>query len=145
MPDSKADPPGSNNPIPIFSVSGLVHRSLTEIIKAVWSSEDSTDFQFVPFQQVWTRSPSGNDEHVLGELYTSDVFNDAYEVLQNQPPEPGYQLECIICVLMLYSDLMHLANFGDASLWPLYLFFGYQSKYVHASPALGSCYEVEPM
>ncbi|KAK7679638.1 hypothetical protein QCA50_017350 [Cerrena zonata] len=43
---------------------------------------------------------------------------------------------------MLYSDSTHLANFGDASLWPLYLYFGNQSKYERVRPATGSCHHV---
>lgn len=124
VPDGKPHAPGSNSPVPIFPVPGLVHCSIIEIIKTVWSSQDSRDFQFIPFCQFWTRTPSGNEERVLGELYTSEVFNTAYEDLQNQPSEPGCKLECIICALILYSDSTHLANFGDAALWPLYLFFG---------------------
>lgn len=142
VPDGREHPPGSENPIPIFSVPGLVHRSLTEIIKAVWSSPESRDFQFIPYRQFWTRSPSGNEERVLGELYTSEAFNEEYEKLQALPPETGCTLERIICALMLYSDSTHLANFGDAALWPLYLFFGNQSKYVRACPSSGSCHHV---
>ncbi|EJC99726.1 uncharacterized protein FOMMEDRAFT_34037, partial [Fomitiporia mediterranea MF3/22] len=33
--------------------------------------------------------------------------------------------------LILYSDSMHLANFGSVSLWPIYMYFRGQSKYMH--------------
>ncbi|KAF8233525.1 hypothetical protein L208DRAFT_1266202 [Tricholoma matsutake] len=36
---------------------------------------------------------------------------------------------------MVWSDLTHLANFGQASLWPIYLFLGNQSKYQHVKPS----------
>ena len=70
------------------------------------------------------------------------MFNDAYEELQRQVPEPNCELERIVCGLMFYSDSTHLANFGDASLWSLYMYFGNQSKYVRACPTSGSCHHV---
>lgn len=36
--------------------------------------------------------------------------------------------------LMLWSDLTCLTNFGSASLWPVYLSLGNQSKYIQAKP-----------
>ncbi|KAK7696214.1 hypothetical protein QCA50_000867 [Cerrena zonata] len=59
-----------------------------------------------------------------------------------QPPEPDCTLERIVCGLMLYSDSTHLASFGSASLWPLYMYFGNQSKYVRVRPSSGSCHHV---
>ena len=142
VPDGQSHPSSEDASIPVFIVPGLVHRSLTEIIKTIWSGPDSSDFQHVPFRQFWTRSKTGIEEQVIGELYTSEAFNEAYEELQRQPPEPDCQLERVVCGLMLYSDSTHLANFGDASLWPLYMYFGNQSKYVRNSPSSGSCHHV---
>jgi hypothetical protein len=36
--------------------------------------------------------------------------------------------------MMIWSDSTHLAEFGNASLWLIYLFFGNQSKYSRAKP-----------
>ena len=142
VPDGHTHTHNSDTPVPAFSVPGLFHRSITEIMKSVWSSEDARAFQYVPFRQFWTRGNSGTEEQVFGELFCSEVFNEAYETLQMQPPEPNCQLERVICALMLYSDSTHLANFGDAALWPLYMFFGNQSKYVRVQPSSGSCHHV---
>lgn len=142
IPDGQTHSSPDDPTVPIFTVPGLLHRSIVEIIRAVWTSADSADFQYVPFRQFWTRSKSGVEEQVHGELYTSEVFNDAYRDLQNQPPEPGCLLERVICGIMLYSDSTHLTSFGNASLWPLYMFFGNQSKYVRACPSTGSCHHV---
>ena len=62
--------------------------------------------------------------------------------LQQQPPEVGCTLERVIASLMLWSDSTHLANFGTASLWLLYLFFGNQSKWVRRKPKTSSCHHV---
>ena len=62
--------------------------------------------------------------------------------LQQQPPEVGCTLERVVASLMPWSDSTHLANFGTASLWPLYLFFGNQSKWVRGKPKTASCHHV---
>jgi hypothetical protein len=49
-------------------------------------------------------------------------------------------LETIIAAYMFWSDSTHLANFGTASLWPLYTFFGNLSKYTRAKPTSNSGY-----
>lgn len=129
-------------PIPLFTVEGLVYRPLVEIIWSVWSSPESSHFQYIPFRQFWKQGPTSVEEQVYGELFTSEAFNSAYEELQRQQPEPGCTLERVVCGMMLYSDSTHLANFGSASLWPLYLFFGNQSKYIRVCPSSGSCHHV---
>lgn len=51
--------------------------------------------------------------------------------------EPGNVLErvAIPAMLLVWSDVSHLANFGDPSLWPIYLYFGNLSKYTRRKPA----------
>lgn len=39
---------------------------------------------------------------------------------------------------MCWSDATHLANFGMAKLWPVYMLFGNISKYIHALPNSGA-------
>ena len=51
-------------------------------------------------------------------------------------------LKAIIVLLLLYSDLMHLANFRNASSWPVYPFFRGQSKYIQAMPSSFLCHHV---
>jgi hypothetical protein len=51
-------------------------------------------------------------------------------------------LEQVIAGLMFWSDATHLAQFGNASAWPVYLFFGNQSKYAHACPTTNACYPI---
>jgi len=40
---------------------------------------------------------------------------------------------------MFWSDATHLTNFSDAKLWPLYLFFGGDSKYLRCKPSCHLC------
>ncbi|KAI0647705.1 hypothetical protein C8Q79DRAFT_999321 [Trametes meyenii] len=41
---------------------------------------------------------------------------------------------------MPWSDSTHLADFGTASLWPIYVQFGNQSKYERAKPSARACH-----
>nr|GAT45954.1 predicted protein [Mycena chlorophos] len=49
-------------------------------------------------------------------------------------------LETVVAALMFWSDATHLANFGTASLWPLYLFFGNHSKFLRGKPTARAGY-----
>ncbi|PPR02076.1 hypothetical protein CVT24_011174 [Panaeolus cyanescens] len=87
-------------------------------------------------------TPSNNSppERVVSELYNSDAFYEEHvELMKCQPPptkEAPYY-EVAIAAIMLWSDSTHLANFGSASLWPIYLYLGNLSKYTRAKP---TCY-----
>ena len=140
VPDGQPHTSTSDPPIPIFTIPGLMHRPLTEIIRTVWSSSSSVDFQYIPFRQFWVNPTSYRHERVYGELYSSDAFIDEHDALQRQPPEEGCSLERVICAVMAFSDSTHLTSFGDASLWPLYIYFGNQSKYSRVQPSSGCCH-----
>jgi hypothetical protein len=43
---------------------------------------------------------------------------------------------------MFWSDATHLANFGTAKLWPIYMFLGNLSKYIRAEPTSNACHHV---
>jgi hypothetical protein len=51
------------------------------------------------------------------------------------PGQPQPDIENVIAAIMLYSDSTHLASFGNAALWPAYLFFGNMSKYMRGKPS----------
>jgi hypothetical protein len=70
-----------------------------------------------------------HQEQVFDELYTSDAWLEAQDSIQRLPKEPGCSLEHVITGLMLFSDATHLANFGIAKAWPLYMYFGNLVKY----------------
>ena len=129
----------------MFSVPGLHLRNLTEVIKVAVQERSSRFFHYTPFKQFWKEKATDEPQRVYDEIYTSDAFITAHEKLQRQPPEPGCDLERVILALMFWSDSTHLANFGTASLWPLYLFFGNQSKWVRGKPRAGACHHVAYM
>jgi hypothetical protein len=71
------------------------------------------------------------------------VFIGKYkELLTRPPPSSGPHIETAIAAMMLWSDSTHLAEFGTASLWPIYLMFGNQSKYSRAKPSVFAAHHV---
>jgi len=46
--------------------------------------------------------------------------------------------EKVVAALMFWSDATHLASFGTAKLWPIYMLFGNLSKYVQCQPDSGT-------
>ncbi|KAF9555015.1 hypothetical protein CPC08DRAFT_643499, partial [Agrocybe pediades] len=81
-------------------------------------------------------------ERVISELYNSEAFIEEHEKIQKKPPEPGPSYETAVAAIMLWSDSTHLANFGTTSLWPIYMFFGNESKYSRAKPSKFSAHHI---
>lgn len=132
----------SENTAPVLEVGGVHHRSLVEVIKTAFSEESAKGFHYTPFREFWQPSPDKPPERIYSELYNSDAFIQEHANIMQQPPEPGPTLETAIAGIMLWSDSTHLANFGTASLWPIYAFFGNQSKYARAKPSSFAAHHV---
>ena len=47
-----------------------------------------------------------------------------------------------MAALMFWSDSTHLANFGTAKLWPIYMFLGNLSKYTRSHPTAHACHHL---
>ncbi|KAJ7477578.1 hypothetical protein FB451DRAFT_1032783 [Mycena latifolia] len=140
VPDGEAH--SVTSPVPLYTVPGLFLRPLSEVIKSAIQDTMSRHFHFTPFKQYHKTHPDAEPSRVHDEIYSSDAMIEAYEQLQSQPGEPGCDLERVVLGLMWWSDSTHLASFGNASLWPLYLFFGNLSKWVRGKPRSGACHHV---
>jgi len=127
--------------IPLIHIENVIHRSITDIIKSVFTDSVSLTFHLTPFEQLWTTA-DGRKVRVYSEAYTSSRMLDAHEEINSLPRPPGDDYERVVSPLMLWSDATQLANFGDASLWPVYLFFGNQSKYTRGKPTAAACHHV---
>ncbi len=123
---------------PIFEVRGVFYRKFIDILKTTLSSTTAKTFHMTPFK-LFLRPPESTadspPERVYSELYNSDAMNDEYEKIKSVPRTDDCKLETVIASFMLWSDSTHLAQFGNASLWPIYAFFGNQSKYVRCKPS----------
>lgn len=135
-------PRRSTVPGPLYyRVSDFYYRPLISIIRErVLEPNHHHLFHYEPYELLWRRSK--NDIRIHGELYTSKVFLDAHHKLLESPLEPGCTLPRRIVALMFWSDATQLTSFGDAKLWPLYVFFGNQTKYKRAQPSAKLCSHV---
>ncbi|TDL17170.1 hypothetical protein BD410DRAFT_886035 [Rickenella mellea] len=127
---------------PHLNIPGLHYRPLLEVIKSALQSPQALRFHYTPFKKFWRPSPDQPEQRVYDELYTSDAHLEAHEEVQNLPREPGDNFERAVVSLMFWSDSTHLTSFGDASLWPIYLYFGNQSKYERGKPSANACHHV---
>jgi hypothetical protein len=133
---SKEDPSTS------FSIPGFHYRPLVAVIRSAFADIQASAYHLFPFQRIWKDPLDDHQERVFDELYTSDSWLEAQDDLQRQPREPGCSLDRVIAGLMFFSDATHLANFGTAKAWPLYLYFGNLTKYARSSPKSGACHLV---
>lgn len=124
-----------------FVVPGLHRRSLLAVMKAALTDVTAFRFHFSPFKRFW-KSPGGVEERCFDEAYTSDAWLEAHNALQKQHNEPDCKLEKVILGLMFWSDSTHLANFGTAKVWPLYMYFANLSKYFRGKPNSGTSHHI---
>ena len=133
-------PSGSKDVRPrTFAVPGLCYRKIITLIKDAFESQISEQFHLTPFK-LFRRLPNGEDsERVYTEMYNSDVFIDKHDRVQRAPTDdPSCKREKVVAGLMFWSDATHLANFGTAKMWPIYMLFGNLSKYIRCQPNSGA-------
>lgn len=124
-----------------FSVTGLHHRPLLEVMKSALADMNAHRFHFSPFKRFWKHA-TGKEERCYDEAFTSDAWLQAHDKLQKEKNEPDCKLEKVILGLMFWSDSTHLASFGNAKVWPLYMYFGNLSKYFRAKPNSAASHHV---
>lgn len=124
-----------------FTIPGLYYRKIVTLIKEAFDNPISEQFHLTPFKLFRTRTlPSGEDnERVYSEMYNSDVFLDEHDRVQRAPTDdPSCKREKVIAGLMFWSDATHVAAFGTAKVWPIYMLFGNLSKYIRCQPNSGA-------
>ncbi|KAK6985226.1 hypothetical protein R3P38DRAFT_3450728 [Favolaschia claudopus] len=144
-----------------FEITGIMYRPLLDVMVEAFQSPAFQQYHITPFELRWDprhdpdNPDASMDEHdhpvdefglpplplghqpLYGEIYTSPSMLKEHKSLPKTAP---LHLETIITAHMFWSESTHLANFGDASLWPLYTFFGNQSKYTRAKPTSNACH-----
>jgi hypothetical protein len=122
-----------------YSIPGVYWRSLTEVIRTFFEETPLDKLHLTPFLMFWT-GPSGC-ESVFSELYNSSAMYNEYVKLRTSLLGKT-NMPVVIAAMMLWSDSTHLANFGTASLWPVYLYFGNVSKYIRNKISSFSAYHI---
>ena len=95
---------------------------------------------YTPYKEYWKPFPESSSERVYGELYSCDDWLEAHEEVQKLPKLHG--IDNFVLPVILYSDSTHLANFGTASLWPLYCYLGGISKYSRCKSTEAVCHHL---
>jgi hypothetical protein len=125
---------------PKLEVSGVLWRNLTAVMESAWGSKAARTYHQKPHilnQQCDDDAPK-SIRRAWSEVSNSDAVNEEWrEICKNlRAKNPKVNLEkYILVMLMIWSDSTHLAQFGTASMWPMYLYFGNQSKYIRGKPS----------
>jgi len=131
--------PGTNQ----FICGELYHRSLVEVIRErISDPHTAPQIHLEPYELLWKRPNQHQEVKLHGEVYTSEAFREAHDMLQNSPPEPDCNLQRVVVALMFWSDATHLTQFGSSQLWPCYMAMGNESKYRRCKPSCNLCSHV---
>ncbi len=131
----------SEGEAPTATVSGIFTRKFVEVIKAAFKDPIARKYHWFPHWLFRTRStpqsPHAPPERMVSDIYNSDALIKEHEELQAQPrnPEDAPSVEYVVAPILLYSDSTHLTNFGTASMWPVYAYFGCLTKYLRLKPS----------
>ncbi|KIM48502.1 hypothetical protein M413DRAFT_7405 [Hebeloma cylindrosporum] len=133
--DQISTSPGSSEPLPFGPGDGWIESSVSIPVPCdglkfhaeadaprfeAYSEPAADKFHTTLFKEYWKPSEDEPEERIYSETFMADVFNDEYKRLWATPREgPNADLEPFIAAMMLYSDAIHLMNFGTASLYPL--------------------------
>ena len=127
---------------PTFVVE-VYYRKLLDVIKAALAEPSAERFHAFPFKAFWQPSLDEPEERIHSEGYTGDRWNGEYEKIHATNKQgPHCDLEAVLIALMIWSDATMLAQFGNAQLWPIYLYIGNQSKYSRAKPSSFAAHHV---
>lgn len=121
---------------PVLEVANVYYRRPLEVIKAAFTDAVVLTYHLAPHQLYWKPSEDFIPEEVHSQIYHSRAVHREHKKILREKPNPLVGvLETVIVMGLLWSDSTHVAHFGDASLWPIYLYFGNQSKYTRGKPS----------
>jgi hypothetical protein len=136
-------PLGEHGPsVPTLIVDGIYHRDIIDIVTSMFQDQISSEFHLTPFEEYWQPNTEADPIKVFGEAYSSHKAVDLYHNVHSLPRQPEDNLERVVVPILLWSDATQLSNFGDVSLWPIYMFFGNQSKYTRGKPTEAACHHI---
>lgn len=126
-----------------YTINNFYHRKLASVIKErILGLSGDHQFHFSPYEMHWKRNKSEKPIRIQGELFSSPEFIEADRDIQDMPGEPGCDLQRVLVALMFWSDATQLTSFGSAKIWPLYMYFGNDSKYLRCKPSSHLCEHV---
>ena len=132
----------SDKAIPKFVVRGIWTRSIVDVVVSACREKSARDMFWFPYELLRSREPTPDCPNPRAQRLYTDFPNAAammreHEALQASPrhPDDPPEVEYVILPLQAYSDSTHLTQFGNTSLWPIYLWILTVCKYVRATPS----------
>jgi hypothetical protein len=120
----------------LHEAAHLYHHSLVAVLREkLANAQDDKLFHYEPYQLRWAPPHLDGKVSIYRDLYTSMAFHEAHSDLQESPTEPECNLLRVIAGLMFWLDVTQLTTFGNAKLWPTYMYFGNESKYHCCKPS----------
>ena len=89
--------------------------------------------------------PSTEHKCKLVVCHRNNAYIEESDKIQHTPvppDDPDCKHKKAVAVVMLWSDATHLANFGMAKLWPIYMLLRNLSKYFCSLPNSGACQHI---
>ncbi|KAF8883752.1 hypothetical protein CPB84DRAFT_1686207 [Gymnopilus junonius] len=129
-------------------ICGIHHCSICEVMRSAAQDDSAKSWHHIPFKLYWKLSPDSMPQRVVSELYTADMFLEEDQKIASLPlcladdPPDLFPVKNTIFAIMLWSDSTHLANFSDASMWPIYFYSGNQSKYPRGRPTQHAAHHI---
>ena len=121
-----------------ITIHDFQHRKICDIIRETFTSDPAaSSFHYHPYELKWSPPESDYEERVYGELYTSQAWLEEDAKVQRlalDPTEDDREAPRAIAAIMLASDATCLGPFASSKAWPIYVYFGNQSKYDRAKP-----------
>lgn len=131
-------------------ITGDLHyRPICDVIRETFSSDPSAkQFHYHPYNESWEQPntpPGAPQERVYGELYLSQAWIDEDRKIQfvSLPEDdPDKNIPRAVAAMLVASDATKLGQFGTSKAWPVYIFFGNQSKYERNKPKAYAAHHV---
>ncbi|KAG8703740.1 hypothetical protein FRC08_002657 [Ceratobasidium sp. 394] len=136
----------AKNPTPkptFISISGLRSQKLTDIMRQGFTTNNPSTFHYTTFEQFWKvpGSTGGRAVRTSGEMYSSPAMIEAHKEVQTlKINDAGCMLPRCVAGFMFASDGLQFGNFANAKGWPIFAYFGNESKYERCKPFTNSCY-----
>ena len=133
-------PSGTKDILPkMLSIPGFTFRKLTSLIREEFEGPMFLKFHLSPFKLFRKLSGGNEDKRVYSDISDSDVFIDEHDKVQRAPTgDRTCKRKKVVAALMFWSDATHLATFGTAKMWPIYMLFSNISKYECCKPNSGA-------
>jgi hypothetical protein len=136
---------GNSHPLSVpFEIPNLQVRSIVEIVRNVFAHDKNVrDFMWIPYKEYQCDSATGDRRtRIFSESMSGDEVHRLWKEVQKSPGVPGCAAERVVLFLRWWSDVTHLAQFGEHKLWPFYMCFANQPKWQCNDPNMGAWHDV---